>query len=377
MRKLTKFKAAGSGSVDRESGIIRGVSLIHGGNEALGHGMFIDRKMVNQVVKFGKETGDIGLKARFDHPSACFSSMGTQLGRFKNFRRSGDKALADLHIADFAATSPQGDLRTHVLDVAEEDPEMIGFSIVFVQAEPVMVLAKEGDDPESPEFSLPHARIDSLHACDVVDEPAANPGGMFSVFGRPDYMAEQVTFWAEENPELLQQLLEPALKVYNDNINQKSINMSDNKKSFTAELVELTKKHFSKSEEVVDVPATDEVKDKDETVDTDLSSKNDEIEALKATILSDEAELEAKEAVFTAKSEELDALKASTELSTEAFNAEIEKLKKVSLGNVVEAVATDDDSVEISDEAKAERKDLSRVEQIHAWSHEPIGTHKI
>jgi len=372
MRGLTKFKASGFGSIDREEGIIRGVSLIHGNQEALGHEMFIDIKMVNQVVALGKETGDVGLKARFDHPSACFSSMGSHVGRFKNFRRKGDKGLADLHIADFAASSPQGDLRTHLLDVAEEDPGMVGFSIVFRPGEPEVVLAKEGDDPESPEFMFPHARVDSLHACDVVDEPAANPDGLFSVFGRPNYMAEQIEAWAEENPELLQQIMTPVLKVYNENINLKSIKMSDDKKTLLEQIKDLlpSKSKEDKTPVVEDAPVV-EVNEELEAKTAELAQKDDEIAALKV-------DLETQKVEFETKSGESETVLGEAKTAIEELTGEVDGLKKKlneSIGGTVDAVAETED-IDTSDEATEERKEKNKDEQRSEWINDGFGNSK-
>lgn len=198
------------GSIDRDKKIIYGVSVITGDREAKGHEMFIDDITVDQVVSLGKEADKgVGLKARFDHPSACFSSMGTQLGRFKNFRKEGNKAIADLHLLD--SNKEHTDF---VMDLAKEDPDMFATSIVFVQDEPETFdpedhPEKEEDDP----FFFPHARLKSLMACDVVDEGAANDG-LFGngIFGRPDYWAEQLERFSNDNPELLEPILEPLIK---------------------------------------------------------------------------------------------------------------------------------------------------------------------
>ena len=218
MKQLKRFKGhTDIGSVDKDKGIIFGVSVITGNREATGHQEFIDEKTVDQVIKFGKETGDTGLKARFDHPNACGRSMGTAVGRFKNFRKDGLQARADLHLLDSATTTPDGDLRTHLLDLAQEDSEIFATSIVFRPDHENMNAPNPEDHPdrdESDPFMFPHTRIASLHACDVVDEAAANDG----LFGNPAYMAEQAEHWANEHPEIIESILK---SFFNNNKNLK------------------------------------------------------------------------------------------------------------------------------------------------------------
>ncbi len=130
--KTQQFK---KGRVDFENRIIRDVVLIESDREASGHSLYVDQIMVDQVVSLGQAGGEIGFKAKFDHPSMCFSSMGSQLGRLKNFREGENgKAIADLHIGKFTEDAPGGDMGKWLLSVADEDPDQVGFSIVFSSA---------------------------------------------------------------------------------------------------------------------------------------------------------------------------------------------------------------------------------------------------
>lgn len=190
----------GKPSVDREKGIITGYAVITKG-PALGHNMTIDEQTLNQVVELGNQA-KLGIKSRFDHPSASNTSMGTFLGRTKNFRRAGDRVLGDLHLSESAKEAPQGDLYHYVLGLAERDPQAFGASIVF-EGKSEFVLNEDGtrktDEAGNPLPAL--ARVDALLASDVVDEPAANPGGLFAA---NDSLASKVsTFlnrWALEGP---------------------------------------------------------------------------------------------------------------------------------------------------------------------------------
>ena len=356
-----KFKAQGGfGRVDHENGIIHEVSLLESGREASGHGFWVDMKMVRQAVKQGKASGELGLKARMDHPSACFSSMGSQLGRIKNFKAKGYMAVADLHIGEFAKHSPSGDIRKWLLSVAEHDPSQVGFSISFMMSEPEDFTAGEDDNDEDLEFILPHARIDTLYGADVVDEGAAT-SSLFEegIIGRPNYLAEQAQLWMTEKADMVKGIFKPLVnELIKENINQKSINMSDDKKSTIEAEFAVTPEAPAAKEVAVEAPVVD-YKAEYEAKEVELSAHLSEIEALKA-------EIEAKEN------------EADTELSTalsaiEELKFSINELKKVSLGTTVDPVANTDDSVELSEEAKEARALEIKEANTATWINEGFG----
>jgi hypothetical protein len=173
--------------VDKEKRIINGYAVITRG-EALGHGFWVDSKMLEQVAEFGNEKEN-GLKTRFTHPGLCSDGLGKYLGRAKNFEVDGDIVRADLHLARSASKTPSGDLAGYVLDLALEDPESFGTSIVFSHDSDAEFQFMDSNTDEEGDFitpdelnvkNLPHTRLKALKASDVVDEPAANPGGFFS-----------------------------------------------------------------------------------------------------------------------------------------------------------------------------------------------------
>jgi hypothetical protein len=196
--------ATDEAAIEREggnfsAGLIRRASLVSRG-EALGHGYWIDDEFVASVADAGQQNAQ-GVKARFTHPSLSGDGLGSFLGRFSatELADDGRKAMADLHFSKAAHSAPDGDLAAYVMDLAESDPLAFGVSIVFQpdrQAEIDFALAHGakwaedelgryidyGDfhspDPENAKH-LPHARLKRLHGADVVDEPAANPDGLF------------------------------------------------------------------------------------------------------------------------------------------------------------------------------------------------------
>lgn len=183
-------------AVDREAGVIRGASAMQA-VEALGHGLMLDRKTLDQVAELGNAAPG-GVKVRFTHPGLCDDGMGKLLGRMSNFRvatveRDGqqvEQVVGDIQLNDASAKSPDGDLRSYVLDLAEEDPASFGMSVVVMsdhvwKLEDGSEVPVEYDEcgplpaPEGAQGDLPFMRVLELRAVDVVDEAAANRDGLF------------------------------------------------------------------------------------------------------------------------------------------------------------------------------------------------------
>jgi hypothetical protein len=180
------------------AGLIRGASAIAAG-EALGHGFWLDSELLDQVHA-ALNSAD-GLKSRFTHPDLSADGMGKQLGRVYAGERAGDRVTVDLHLLESAHDAPDGDLAGYVLSLATEAPQDFGMSIVFSRDraaeqafEALHTVDQVFTDPDSGEqltrkvFRSPdpantkhlrHARLQALHAVDVVDDPAANPDGLF------------------------------------------------------------------------------------------------------------------------------------------------------------------------------------------------------
>jgi hypothetical protein len=172
---------------DNGAGLIRNAAIVTEG-EALGHGVWLDRQFVEGVHEQVKATGTKGLKMRFTHPGLSSDGMGSFLGRGKNGVTRDGVTYADIHFAKSAHKTPDGDLASYVMDMAEEDPEAFGTSIVFEPdygAEEKFISENKDKDGRyrSPDpnnsKNYPHARLAKLRAADVVDEPAANPNGLF------------------------------------------------------------------------------------------------------------------------------------------------------------------------------------------------------
>jgi len=188
-------------NINMEKGIIEGVSTTTLGI-ALGHGVWLDSEFIDNTVDQGNSYKQ-GLKVRFGHPNMSSTALGTFLGRLKNFRRVGDQAKADLFLSNSAKEAPGGDLYNYVLSLADEDDTAFGMSIVFEQGEHYQLdkdgkKIYEGFTTKNKTF----IELKKLLACDFVDDPAANPNGVFSAFNRMT-MASQVTEFLDTHPEVL------------------------------------------------------------------------------------------------------------------------------------------------------------------------------
>jgi hypothetical protein len=220
--------------------------------EAKGHGVHLEQSFIEDGIAYAnKYHSKIGLKCRFGHPAMSNDALGTEVGRFKNFRVVDDKMVADLHIFKSANLSP-----THpgagdwILSMADEDPNAIMCSIIFKPGK------KYQYDDEGNKYYLkiiydkygvsygtenPDQKYDSnkpvfvelkeLFATDLVDEGAATDK-LFSAIANPDKFAVIATQFLDENPRIAEFLqhnpekLEDFLQTYKGLKNQIETNKS-------------------------------------------------------------------------------------------------------------------------------------------------------
>ena len=227
-------------AIDHEKGIISGVHVCCEG-EAKGHGVSLDKEFIRNVVSFGNEQS-VGVKSRFGHPNMSTTTLGTFIGRFKNFkyklieRSGGEKAgtaVADLHLDEVSKKSPNGNLFEYVLEMADTNPDMFGNSIVFRHGEDKEEKEKVGeDDKGKPIYKTKRiATIEALAASDLVDSPAATDK-LFS----SDNLAANVTEYLDQNPELYKilsdkpEIVEGFLTNYNNYLGKKKTEKTNSKK---------------------------------------------------------------------------------------------------------------------------------------------------
>ena len=287
-------------AIDAENGIIKGVKVCSEG-DAKGHGVYLNKKFIKNVVRFGKEQ-TVGVKARFGHPNMCDTTLGTYIGRFKNFktigeehkdfeelgkpRKSGNRlhAVADLHFDDTAENLPKlGNVREYLVNLAESSPDMFGSSIVFHAGEEEVHKWK---DEEENECQRTDATIESLLATDLVDSPAATEG-LFSEFSTEE-MAVQVTAFLDQHPEVYELAVDnpdivemfmgkyAEYKVKKENSIINNDIMSDEKKSLREMLDEFKTEVFEGVKTLLNIGDNDEIP---EEVTTLLNDKINEFDA--------------------------------------------------------------------------------------------------
>ncbi len=224
LRTEPKYLRTGksSGSIERidrrggyrSAGVIRGVSVITEG-EALGHDLWIDADMLDQVSD-AINARNKGIKSRFTHPSMSGDGLGKFTGRVMDASVQGDQVVADQHFSQAGHSTPDGDLAAWLMDMAQDDPDAYGLSIVFdIDADQMEAFIEENSqdgewrspDPDNVR-NLPHARLSELRAIDAVDEPAANPSGLFhresSIIEEAERLAGYALGFASEAPAVRQ-----------------------------------------------------------------------------------------------------------------------------------------------------------------------------
>jgi len=171
IKLLSRLDLHGS-RIDRENGVIKGVSLIAMG-DARGHDKKVDLKTLESVRDCAKGYGD-GLRVKFN-PSTFQHGVGSLLGYIppKTIRIEEGKTVGDLHLYE----NFPNDAKEYLYEIAEKTPGNIGLSIEF-----------SGDDEKIGDENF--ARCDQIYAATVVDLPAANPTGLFAEkepYGDVDY----------------------------------------------------------------------------------------------------------------------------------------------------------------------------------------------
>lgn len=149
------------GGVDKATGVIRGVSVITEG-PARGHNVQIDSQTLAQV-KACAEQFKGGVKVKIDHGTGFAAIVGV----LKDFRIEGQSLRADLHLIKTHEAYPR------LLEMAETIPGSFGLSISF-----------SGKAEMDGESKL--ARCTELYSVDLVDDPAANPNGLFRSVDSPE-----------------------------------------------------------------------------------------------------------------------------------------------------------------------------------------------
>lgn len=157
-----RFHIPFTGTVDRDRGIIKGVSLMTGNLTAEGHDLEVDETTLKQVLQCAKKTGKIPVK--LDHGSGITSLCGYIDGATAQI--DGEKVRGDWHLLT------SHDEYDTLMERAEKMPECFGLSAAFKGGGEVLRVGTKAGKKA--------ARCERLLAVDCVTQPAANPDGLFS-----------------------------------------------------------------------------------------------------------------------------------------------------------------------------------------------------
>ena len=147
--------------IDAANGIIYGVSVITIG-EAAGKnaGTWIDQTTLSQIHSVASTFKD-GVKVKMSMAREHDGSVGQIVGVLKNFRTVGSHERADLHLLKADSNFAK------IIEMSATMPNEFGFSVVI----PKHTEKVDGKDC---------LRCDDIYSIDLVEEPAANPSGLFS-----------------------------------------------------------------------------------------------------------------------------------------------------------------------------------------------------
>jgi hypothetical protein len=166
--------AAGRERVDESQQVIYGVRVAELGAFKSRRGQFDDEALL-EIARIGSEQ-EKGLKSRLAHPTLSDDGIGKFLGRLKVFRRVEDLVRADLYLDPSSFDTPNGDLGSYVMDLADSDPDAFGMSLVLQSTKLDPKTRKPIDELDEDEWhdfqkakQPPIWMPTSLHACDVVD----------------------------------------------------------------------------------------------------------------------------------------------------------------------------------------------------------------
>ena len=149
-------------SINVEEGIIIGVKEADYGLNK--NGYYFDSKLLNDLMEQGN--AGQGIKSGFGHPNEYTESLGTYIGRKKNYRIVENALYCDFYLDDISKDTLVNGTSTwnYILKMAANNPDMMGNSVVFTAS-------LETQEIEGVEQLVP--TLIKFSASDLVDEPAA------------------------------------------------------------------------------------------------------------------------------------------------------------------------------------------------------------
>ena len=162
--------------VDEVAGTIRGVSVISAGLAVPANAppFMVDATTLEQVAACINRAAAAGqpLRVRVTHPELNPNEDGISwtVGQMVEGVVDGDRVRGTVVLGTYAASTPNGNLRTFLLGMAKEHPTNAGLSVII----------QRGHYEPGGADGTPVARVAELWSVDFVGEPGANTAGMLS-----------------------------------------------------------------------------------------------------------------------------------------------------------------------------------------------------
>lgn len=206
-RANPEYNQSSAQQIDAEKGVIYGVVLAQKGMNK--NGTYFSERFLNELKDKGEERGYI--KARFGHPTMCNNSLGSYIGRYKNFRVEDEKLFGDLYLDEIAKdTNVEGrgiTMYDYIMRMAQSNSDMFGNSIVILANYVIEEYEEDGEKKEADGHEL----IEWISS-DLVDDPAATDSLFHS---KNDDLGVKFTDFLDENPEVFD-ILEKDPKILGD-----------------------------------------------------------------------------------------------------------------------------------------------------------------
>jgi hypothetical protein len=197
---LPNFSVQQNVNVDADNGILKNVEIAKFGKNK--NDSYFSEQFLNDLVAEGNASKN-GIKSRFGHPNMCATSLGTFIGRFKEFELRDQKVYANLYLdsitKDVQVEGKGISMYDYIVKMAASNPDMFGNSIVVMCDWEMIQLENEEGKKEMVESLI----LKSFVSSDLVDDPAATDA-LFS--SNPNDLGVIVTDFLDKNPEIFESI---------------------------------------------------------------------------------------------------------------------------------------------------------------------------
>lgn len=221
-------------NVDRENGIIKNIVIVQEGLDK--DDCYFTKEFLQELMENAQSQTN-GVKSRFGHPNMCKTTLGTFIGRYKDFsiieEEGKQKLIANLHLDEITKkTQVEGQgisYFDYIMDMSENNSDMFGNSIHY---------HSDYDLEEDPSGQVTYPVIiykdlKSFYASDLVDTPCATD----NLFKSSEDFGVQVTSFLDANPQIFDlvkekpELIENFMKRYENYNKEKKSKKSNFKMS--------------------------------------------------------------------------------------------------------------------------------------------------